>query len=109
MAKCKHLQEVGRNPVFPESIILSPVAIEDLSVSGKYRMLTGERINECKELQSEVHCKNSACVVSVTDGSRFIHLSVFDGNVNYFSKFGKVIMTSDMENDMLDCHCCCRR
>lgn len=107
-AECTHLQEVGKNPVFPESIILSPETIEDLSPSGEYRMLTEERINECKELQSEARRKNSECIVSVTDGSRFIHLSVFDGNVNYFSKFGRVIVTADVENRTLDCRCCRR-
>jgi len=35
-AKCKHLQEVGKNPMFPESIVLSPETIEDLSPPGKY-------------------------------------------------------------------------
>lgn len=108
-AECKHLQEVGKNPVFPEAIVLSPETIEDLSPSGKYRMLTEERITECKELQCEARRKNSECIVSVTDGSRFIHLSVFDGNVNYFSKFGRVIVTADIENGTLDCRCCRRR
>ena len=107
-AECKHLQEVGKNPVFPESVILSPETIEDLSPSGEYRMLTEERIIECKELRFEARRKNSECIVSVADGSRFIHLSVFDGNVNYFSKFGRVIVTADVENGTLDC-CCCRR
>ena len=45
----------------------------------------------------------------MTDGLRFIHLSVFDGNVNYFSKFGRVIVTADIENDTLDCCCCCSK
>lgn len=34
-AECKHLQEAGKNPVFSESIVLSPEAIEDLSPSGE--------------------------------------------------------------------------
>lgn len=70
--------------MFPESIILSPETIEDLSHSANtgYWMLT----EECKELQFEAHCKNSECIVSVTDGSRLIHLSVSDGKVNYFWK-----------------------
>ena len=108
-AECKHLQEVGKNPVFPESITLSSETIEDLSPSGEYRMLTEERITECKELQFEARRKNCECIVSMTDGTRFIHLSVFDGNVNYFSKFGRVIVTADVENGTLDCRCCRRR
>ena len=108
-AECKHLQEVGKNPLFPESIILSPETIEDLSPSGEYRMLTEARITKCKELQIEARCKNSECIVPVADGARFIHLYVFDGNVNYFSKFGRVIVTADVENGTLDCRCCRRR
>ena len=84
MAECKHLQKVGKNPVFPESIILSPETIKDLSPSGEYRMLTEERITECKELQFKACRKNSKCIVSMADGSRFIHFSVFDRNVNFF-------------------------
>ena len=65
-------------------------------------------ITECKDLPFEAPHKNSECIVSVTDGTRFIHLSIFDGNVNYFLKFGRVIVTADAENGTLDCRCCHR-
>ena len=68
---CKYLKEVGKN-VLPDSIILSPEIIKDLSPPGEYQMLTEERITACKELQFEARCKNSKSIVSVADGTRFI-------------------------------------
>lgn len=84
-------------------------AIKDLSPSGAYRMFTSERIEECIALKACADKNNSRCIVPIKESTRFIHFSVYDGNVHYYSRFGRVIATADMQRGTLDCRCCRRK
>jgi hypothetical protein len=52
---------------------------------------------------------NAELVVSFEDGERYVHFSVYDGGVHYYSKLGRVIVTCDLKNGSLDCGCCRRK
>lgn len=108
-AECKHLEEAGKNPAFPPEVELMSDAIKDLSPSGAYRMFTSERIEECIALKACADKNNSRCIVPIKESTRFIHFSVYDGNVHYYSRFGRVIATADMQRGTLDCRCCRRK
>ena len=108
-AECRHLEQVGRNPIFPEEKELLPSALNELSSLGAYRMLTDETIKRCTELKAEADRKKVRCLVSSQESSRLIHFSIYDGGVNYYSKFGRVVVTADIQEGTLDCRCCRRK
>ena len=56
-----------------------------------------------------VKSNNAVLIVSFEDGERYIHFSVYDGAVHYYSKLGRVIVTCDLKNGYLDCGCCRRK
>ena len=64
-AECRHLEQVGKNPVYPEEYKLLPSALQDLSSLGTYRMLTDDRIKQCQELPAEADSKKVRCLVAV--------------------------------------------
>ena len=105
-AMCKHLEKVGTNCTFPEEIELSTEALNDLSPSGAFKMFKNDRIQECITLKTCAAKDNSRCVVSVQESMRFYHFSVYDGNVHYYSRFRRVVVTADMAMGTLDCRCC---
>ena len=107
-AECNHLKEVGRNPVFQDSEVVTDDALDDISPNGEYKLLKRERIDQCRELQEQAESDKAELVVSVRDG-RFIHFSVYDGNVHYYAKFARVVVTADVHNGSLDCRCCRRK
>lgn len=109
MAECGHLQEVGKGSNYPENLSLSLEALKYLSPDGERRVFAEKKVSECKELQRLAGESNAPLIIPVVDGSRFIHFSVFDGQVNYYSRFGRVIVTADLSNGTLDCRCCRRK
>ena len=108
-AKCRHLEQVGKNSIFPKEYKLLPSALQDLSSLGTYRMLTDERVKQCQELQAEADTKKVRCLIAVQESSRFTHFSIYDGSVNCFSRFGRFVVTADVEGGTLDCRCCRRK
>ena len=84
-AECHHLKEVGKNPTFPEKVILLPDTLEDLSKSGNFKIFSEDRIESCNALVAAAEMARSECIVPFIDGTRFIHFSVFHGDVNYYS------------------------
>ena len=106
-AECRHLEQVGKNAIFPEEYQFLPFAPQDLSSLGTYRMLTDERIKQCQELKAKTDTKKVRCFVAVQESSRFTHFSIYD--VNYYSRFGRVVVTADVERGTLDCRCCRRK
>ena len=82
--ECRHLEQVGKNSIFPEELL--PSALQDLSSLGTYRMFTDERIKQCQEVQAEADTKKVRCLVAVQESSRFTHFSIYDGSVNYHSR-----------------------
>ena len=63
--ECRHLEQVGKNPIFPEDFKLLHGALQDLSSLGTYRMLTDDQIKQCQELQAEADSKKVRCLVVV--------------------------------------------
>jgi len=108
-AECHHLANVGKNPCFPQKINLDQDVLDDLSKNGKHKLLTDERIEGCKRILAVAEEKNKQCVVPMKDGERYIHFSVFHGEVNYFSRFGRVVLSADLSKGTLDCRCCRRK
>ena len=105
-AECRHLEQVGKNPIFPEEFKLLPVTLQDLPSLWTYQMLTDDRIKQCQELQAEADRKKVRCLVAVQESSRFTHFSIYDGGVNYYSRFGRVVVAADVEGGTLHCRCC---
>ena len=108
-AECHHLVNVGKNPIFPEKICLNREVLNDLSKTGTYRLLTDERIESCRHVQALAEKKQVPCIVPMEDGKRFLHFSVFHEEVNYFSRFGRVVVSADLHKGTLDCRCCRRK
>ena len=103
---CTHLKAVETNCVFPAEIELVPDALQDLSPSGSYQMFTNDRVDKCITLKACAAKDKSRCLVSVRESKRFIHLSIYDGDVHCYSRFGRVAVTADVMNGTLHCHCC---
>ena len=98
MAMCRHLQAVETNCVFPAEIELVPDAIQDLSASGSYQMFTNDRVEEFIALKACAEKDKSHCFVPVRESNRFTHFSIYDGDVHYYFRFGRVVVTVDMMN-----------
>ena len=108
-AMCRHLQAVDTNCVFPAETELVPDALQDLSASGSYRMFTNDRVEECIALKACAEKAKSPCFVPVGESKRFTHFSIYAGDVHYYSRFGRVVVTADLMNGTLDCRCCRRK
>lgn len=104
-AECPHLVAAGKFPDFPEEIVLDLGLLQDLSANGTYAILKDERILTCTEHKQKAIDANAPCIVAVDDGRRYIHCSVYDGSCTYYGKFGRVIVSIDMERGFLDCRC----
>ena len=84
--------------------------LKDISHEGTFRLLKEERINQCISLSQTASENNAELIVSFEDGKRYIHFSVHDGGVHYYSKLGRVVVTCDLNSGYLDCGCCrCKR
>ena len=83
--------------------------LKDISHEGTFRLLKEERINQCISLSQTASENNAELIVSFEDGKRYIHFSVHDGGVHYYSKLGRVVVTCDLNSGYLDCGCCRRK
>ena len=95
-AVCRHLQAVDTKCVFPAETELVPDSLQDLSASGSYRMFTNDRVEECIALAACAGKAKSRCFVPVRESKRFTHFPVYDGDVHYYSRFGRVVVTVDL-------------
>ncbi len=107
--ECRHLQQVGIDCDYRETAKLSETFLLDLSSDGPYKMLKTERIQECLSLLQTAESHNAELIVSFLDGERYIHFSVYDGGVHYYSRLGHVLVTCDLSSGDIDCSCCRRK
>ena len=107
--ECHHIREVGVKTMYKEKVQLRRSDLDDLSCEGEFKMIKEERINQCISLLQAASENNADLFVSFEDGERYIHFSVCDGGVHYYSKLGRVIVTCDLKNGQLDCGCCRRK
>ena len=105
--ECRHLQLVGNTSEYPNIVSLNENDLWDLSHNGQHKLLKIEKIEECIELKNQA--LDTPAVVPFNEDGRFFHFSVYDGRVSYYSKLGRVIVTIDMDNSTMDCHCCQRK
>ena len=55
-------------------------------------MIKRERIDQCISLSHVASKNNADLIVSFEDGERYIHFSVYDGDIHYYYKLGRVIV-----------------
>ena len=97
-------QCVATRSIYKKDVTLIEDDIRDLSNSGSYKILRDERVNDCLDLRGSAG--DSPLIVPFKDGERYIHFSVLDRKVNYFSKLKRVIVSCDLIGGTLDCRCC---
>ena len=59
-----------------------------------------------KRVQKRINC--TVFVLLGRESKRFAHCSIYDGDVHYYSRFGSIVVTADM-NGTLDCRSCHRK
>ncbi|CAB3981824.1 Hypothetical predicted protein [Paramuricea clavata] len=104
--ECQHIREVGVNTTYKEEVHLQESDLNGLSQEGTFNILKQERIKQCISLSKAASSNNAVLIVSFEDGERYIHFSVYDGAIHYYSKLGRVIVTCNLKNGYLDCGCC---
>lgn len=106
-AECTHLLQVKLpNIIYPPNILLHDESLAKLSSEGKYKLGKDSTIQDCKKLHELCSNKNKQAIVSFDDSTRYRHFSVQESNINYFSKFGRVIVTADKLLRSFFCGCC---
>ena len=95
---CQHIREVGVKTMYKEKVELRKSDLDDLSHEGEFKMIKRERIDQCISLSHAASKNNADIIVSFEDGERYIHFSVYDGDIHYYSKLGRVIVTCDVKN-----------
>jgi len=108
-AECEHMKQFGVNARFVNDFLLSQESLKDLSASGCHKLLKDKRVEECISLRCSVDNQRAPLVVASRDGERFIHFSVFEPDIHYYSRLGRVAITCDMMNGTMDCRCCKRK
>ena len=72
-------------------------------------MLKPETVELCRNLKQKALDDEEEMIVPVKESDRYIHFSVYDGKVHYYSRFGRVVVTADLFNGTLDCRCSRRK
>ena len=108
-AECEHKKQVGVNARFVNESVLNQESLKDLSASGCHKLHKDKRVEECISLQYNAVNQRAPLVVPSRDGERFIYFSVYEPEIHYYSRLGRVAITCDMMNGTMDCRCCKRK
>ena len=107
--ECRHIQQVGANSEYQDGVTLNETCLKDISYQGNFKILKRERMQQCLSLSQAAASDNAQLIVSFPDGERFIHFSVYDGQVHYYAKLRRVVVTCNLSRGELDCACCRRK
>ena len=101
-AECHHLRET-ENSLYPASIELDEELLWDLDHDHQ-KIISTETIQICIQLHSAAALNRSDVVVEFDDGN-YLHFSVFNETINYYSQFARVIVTLNKVDKSLKCPC----
>nr|XP_039268649.1 uncharacterized protein LOC120343514 [Styela clava] len=108
-AECRHLRLVGVDTKYPESETLNDTYLSELSIDGKYKIIKPTKIEQCLDLKKMALNNKSKLLYAIHESTRFIMFSLYNGEYHYYSKFGRIILTADIQEGNLDCRCCKRK
>ena len=109
--ECVDLQSIQYALSFSQPVALSEQSLEDL-VGQKLRWFKETRKQACLGLKERAHVGGHPLIVCFpsdeyeTTSRRFRHSSVYDGDIHYWSRFGRVIVGFDNLHNRWMCGCC---
>lgn len=89
-AECRHLEEVGKHSIFPNKL-------------GCHQMLYRTSLNQANANSIKERSKSS--FDDNIESNRYIPVSMYDGNINYYSRCCRVAETTETERATLHCPC----
>ena len=101
--ECVHLLQVN-NAQYPETVKLLDSKILELGQDNKVNILKNETIRKCMEMNSLAIEKNASTVVQWQDGN-YVHMSIFDCNVQNRPVHMRCILSCNSKNGQLNCQC----
>ena len=106
--ECMHLQQCCNAYSIPQKEVLTLKSLNDLSGDGELKIFSDATILRCAKLHEAAERNMCNLIVAVKDSNRYIHFSVLDDGIHYYSRLGRVTVTADMVKGYLDCSCCSR-
>ena len=99
---------------FEIPVFLSNESLEEI-VGGRFKWLTEKQKALCLSHREKANETGSPLVVRFpneeygTHSCRTVYLSVFDGGIHYWSRFGRVVVAFDSQTLRWSCACCRRK
>ena len=109
--ECMHLQSVQYAQPYRQAVTLQEAYLDDL-VGKKLAWFKESKKRECLSLKAKAEEGGYPLIVPFprddhhTTSDRFCYFSVFDGDIHYWSRFGRVIVCFDQQNNRWMCGCC---
>lgn len=105
---CMHLRSAACKSNSANAVRLEDDVLDEIVLS-KVRWFKTSRAKACVSLRDSAVKNNSIPVVELPPSSlhsvRYRHFSVYHGVVNYFSRFGRVVVTFDTLSKTWTCSC----
>ena len=108
--ECIHLQSIQYAQPYSQPVTLSEHSLNDL-VGQKVRWFKETRKHACLSLKERADNSGNPLIVKFprdefdTSSQRFSHFSIFDGEIHYWSRFGRVIVGYDSLHNRWTCAC----
>ena len=99
----RHLLQVN-NAGYPDRVNLIDNKIHELGQGNRLKILKNETITKCIELNRQALQINASAVVQWQDGY-YVHMSIFDSNVQGTPVLMRRIVSFNNQNGQLDCQC----
>lgn len=112
--ECAHLQSVQYARPFEIPVFLCNESLEEI-VGGRFKWFTEKQKALCLSHREKANETGSPLVVRFpneeygTHSCRTVYLSVFDGGIHYWSRFGRVVVAFDSQTLRWSCACCRRK
>ena len=107
--ECVHLQSVQYAIAFDSPPPLLDESLDDIT-GGQFKWFTEKRKASCLSQRDKATQAGSPLIVrfpnEISHSCRTVYLSVYDGGIHYWSRFGRVIVSYDSQMGHWSCRCC---